>query len=242
MGLNKRLIYQAGGAAGVTNTDNFAPVLYTGNGGTQSITSLDFQPDLVWIKNRDTTEHNILIDVIRQNDTGKFLSSNLTAAPFNTTQPTFNSSGFTAYNLQRVSNTRYLLAMNASGSGSFNIIRIDKQSQPPKAPKELAIAVASGKATLTWTAGDNTETGYDDTHAFLKIWNSQETIELIRKADIVYAHYFLSSSREQAKVASELSYLEEKHKQFFPNNDKILEMLQKFAESENEYKQELRMF
>lgn len=73
----------------------------------------------------------------------------------------FNSSGFTAYNLQRVSNTRYLLAMNASGSGSFNVIRIDKQSQPPKAPKELAIAVASGKATLTWTAGDNTETGYD---------------------------------------------------------------------------------
>ena len=73
----------------------------------------------------------------------------------------FNSSGFTAYNLQRVSNTRYLLAMNASGSGSFNVIRIDKQSQPPTAPKELAITLASGKTTLSWTAGDNTETGYD---------------------------------------------------------------------------------
>ncbi len=73
----------------------------------------------------------------------------------------FNSSGFTAYNLQRISNTRYLMTMNASGSGSFNIIRIDKQNQPPKAPKELAITLASGKATLSWTAGDNTETGYD---------------------------------------------------------------------------------
>ena len=35
-------------------SENFAPVIYTGNGGTQSITSLDFKPDLVWIKNRTT--------------------------------------------------------------------------------------------------------------------------------------------------------------------------------------------
>jgi len=73
----------------------------------------------------------------------------------------FNSSGFTAYNLQRISNTRYLMTVNTTSSASFNIIRIDKQNQPPKASKELAITVESGKATLSWTAGDNTETGYD---------------------------------------------------------------------------------
>lgn len=73
----------------------------------------------------------------------------------------FNSSGYTAYNLQRVSDTRYLLAINASGSGSFNIIRIDKRDQPPKGPKELGIVLSSGTAALTWTAGDATETGYD---------------------------------------------------------------------------------
>ena len=73
----------------------------------------------------------------------------------------FNSSGYTAYSLQRVSDTRYLLAINASGSGSFNIIRIDKQGQPPKGPKELGIDLSSGTAALTWTAGDSTETGYD---------------------------------------------------------------------------------
>ena len=73
----------------------------------------------------------------------------------------FNSGGFTAYNLQRVTNTRYLMTINASGSGSFNVIRIDKQSQPPKAPKELAITLDSGVATLSWTAGDSTETGYN---------------------------------------------------------------------------------
>ena len=73
----------------------------------------------------------------------------------------FNSNGFTAYNLQRVSNTRYLMTINSSASGSFNVIRIDKKALPPKAPTALAITQSSGTATLTWTAGDATETGYD---------------------------------------------------------------------------------
>jgi hypothetical protein len=68
---------------------------YDGTPTNVSFVGTSFQPDLVWLKNRDTTEHNILIDVIRQNDYGKFLSSNLTIPPFNTTQPTFDSNGFT---------------------------------------------------------------------------------------------------------------------------------------------------
>ena len=39
----------------IVPSEHFNPVLYTGNGSTQAITSLDFQPDLVWIKNRTTT-------------------------------------------------------------------------------------------------------------------------------------------------------------------------------------------
>lgn len=67
MGLNKRLIDQAGGAAGVVNTDNFAPVTYTGNGSTQSISSLDFQPDFVWVKKRSggTARDHMVYDSIR---------------------------------------------------------------------------------------------------------------------------------------------------------------------------------
>jgi hypothetical protein len=68
---------------------------YDGTPTNVGFVGTSFEPDLVWIKNRDTTEHNILIDVIRQNETGKFLSSNLTNASFNTTQPTFDSNGFT---------------------------------------------------------------------------------------------------------------------------------------------------
>jgi hypothetical protein len=35
-------------------TDYFNCVTYTGNGSTQSITGVGFQPDFVWIKARET--------------------------------------------------------------------------------------------------------------------------------------------------------------------------------------------
>lgn len=65
------------------------------------------------------------------------------------------------YNIKKVSQNRFQLWQLKSGSNSFVGFTLDKQSQPPKAPKELAITLASGKAALSWTAGDNTETGYD---------------------------------------------------------------------------------
>ena len=47
------------------STDYFNTKLYTGNGSTQSITGVGFQPDLVWIKDRDATNSNPIYDVIR---------------------------------------------------------------------------------------------------------------------------------------------------------------------------------
>ena len=35
------------------------------NGGTQIISSSNFQPDLVWFKNRETTNGQMLIDSVR---------------------------------------------------------------------------------------------------------------------------------------------------------------------------------
>ena len=49
------------------SNDYFTPNLHTGNGSTQSITSLDFQPDLIWIKQRNADQNNRLIDSIRGN-------------------------------------------------------------------------------------------------------------------------------------------------------------------------------
>ena len=62
----------------IVSTDHFNAVLYTGNGGTQSITGVGFQPDLVWVKSRSATNSHVLVDVVR--GVKKALFSDLTNA------------------------------------------------------------------------------------------------------------------------------------------------------------------
>ena len=55
--------------------DHFNTVLYTGNNNTsQNITGVGFQPDLVWVKNRDNVERHHLVDAVRGDN--KVLFSN----------------------------------------------------------------------------------------------------------------------------------------------------------------------
>ena len=74
--------------------------LYTGNGSTQTISGLNFSPDLVWIKNRSnaTGYFHALMDTIRGNT--KILSSNSTAAEATLTAQltSFDSNGFSLGN------------------------------------------------------------------------------------------------------------------------------------------------
>ena len=76
-------------------SNHFNTVLYTGNSGTQSITGLNFEPGLVWIKRRSATEDHAWFDIVR--GTQQQLSSNLTSADYTTTNAvsSFNSDGFT---------------------------------------------------------------------------------------------------------------------------------------------------
>ena len=75
-------------------TDYFETKLYTGNGGTQSITGLDFQPNWVWIKDRDDTFKHILVDSVR--GATKHLASSSSAAEITNTAnvTSFTSDGF----------------------------------------------------------------------------------------------------------------------------------------------------
>jgi hypothetical protein len=77
-------------------TDYFETKLYTGNGGTQSITGLDFAPNFVWLKDRDSSvAFHRLVDTIR--GATKLLYSNGTNAEDTdaTSLTSFNSDGFT---------------------------------------------------------------------------------------------------------------------------------------------------
>ena len=74
----------------------FNTVLWTGNGiDNTSITGVGFQPDFVWVKERNGTEYHNLVDVVRGSD--KLLFSNVTNAEVTDANriESFDSDGFT---------------------------------------------------------------------------------------------------------------------------------------------------
>jgi hypothetical protein len=101
----------------------FQVITYQGNGGTNAITGLSFQPDFVWIKGRSGATDHALYDAVRGST--KDLVSNSTAAE--TTQSTglvsFDSNGFTLGALSKVNtNGATYVAWNwkANGAGVTN--------------------------------------------------------------------------------------------------------------------------
>ena len=88
-------LFRYGGGGGAESTSLFNVVTYTGNGTSQPITGVGFQPDFVWIKSRGTTASHQLQDSVR--GTGKILFSNDTSAEVSyNTITSFDSDGFTA--------------------------------------------------------------------------------------------------------------------------------------------------
>ncbi len=74
---------------------HFDTTLYTGNGGTNNITGLSFEPDWVWMKNRSAVSDHILCDQIR--GLVNLRSNQTTAEQSNGSihLQSFNSDGFT---------------------------------------------------------------------------------------------------------------------------------------------------
>jgi hypothetical protein len=78
-----------------TVSEGFNTVTYTGNGGTQSITGVGFQPDLVWVKGRNETYYHRLTSIgLTQPN---YLATNATDAESsgNNTISSLDSNGFT---------------------------------------------------------------------------------------------------------------------------------------------------
>ena len=75
------------------STDYFNTKLFTGNGSTQSITGVGFQPDWVWYKNRSATANHGLFDAVR--GATKLIQSNASGAEQTVSGVTsFDSDGF----------------------------------------------------------------------------------------------------------------------------------------------------
>ena len=104
-------------------SDHFNTKLYTGNGGTQSITGVGFQPDWVWMKERSETRGHNIQDSLR--GATKYLDSRSDAAEatVSNTLTAFGSDGFSlgSYDdVNKSSQTYVAWNWKANGSGSAN--------------------------------------------------------------------------------------------------------------------------
>jgi len=105
------------------STDYFNTKLYTGTGSAQSISSVGFQPDWVWGKNRSTTNFHALYDAVRGST--KVLQSNTTTVEQTFAQglTSFDSDGFTVGtdgDLNGSGNNIVTWNWKANGQGSAN--------------------------------------------------------------------------------------------------------------------------
>ena len=80
---------------GLVATENFSPLLYNGNGSSQVVTGLDFEPGLVWMKSRNSVNKNVLTNVIRGTDRQLFTDSTDQESVNSNRITSFNSNGFT---------------------------------------------------------------------------------------------------------------------------------------------------
>ena len=110
-----RALQQTGQDTGVVGINNFNSILYTGNGGTQSITTV-FAPDLTWIKAREASASHALFDSIRgiyNIISSESTSSQSDLSPYGLTA--FNSDGFAVSDIASGGN-----AVNGSPGGTYS--------------------------------------------------------------------------------------------------------------------------
>ena len=102
----------------------FNTKLYTGNGGTNAITGVGFQPDFNWLKNRSNTGEHILVDAVRGMYNIRSNSTTAQSANGSSHQQSLDSDGFTVAgtgaNSNANGNTFASWNWKANGAGSAN--------------------------------------------------------------------------------------------------------------------------
>ena len=140
-----------------TEAEGFSTVTYTGNGGTQSIEGVGFEPDLVWLKGRTTAYDHQIYDSVR-GATERLRPSLIEAESTQSTGLTsFDSSGFTLGSLSGINNSsnNYVAWCWDAGSGSAvsNTDGTITSSVKANTAKGFSIATYTGDGTSGSTFG-----------------------------------------------------------------------------------------
>ena len=138
------------------STDYFTPELYVGTGSSRTISTLNFQPDWVWIKNRGTNDRHSLFDAVRA--APNMLTSNAndaqSAEPSELTA--FNANGFTVNNATSVngSSANYVSwNWKANGTGSSNTAGSINSTVSVNTTSGFSIVKYVGNASQSQTVG-----------------------------------------------------------------------------------------
>ena len=114
-----------------TKANSFDTVLYNGTGGSQQITQVGFKPDLVWIKNRGTTNAGVIQDSVRgannyimphstnaENSSTSFVSFDATGFSLTGNGGSWNNSAsnYVSWNWKGLDHDRNLTTINTDGS------------------------------------------------------------------------------------------------------------------------------
>jgi hypothetical protein len=134
--------------------DYFNTVLYTGNGSTQSITGVGFQPDLVWVKSRNDSYNHANWDIVR--GTSNALQTSTTSAEQTIEGVTsFDSDGFTLSTAASAnSNTKTFVAWNWLADNTSGSSNTDGDIN-----STVSVNTTSGFSIVSWTGtGTNPST------------------------------------------------------------------------------------
>jgi len=121
--------------------EHFEAVIYSGTNNSNSITGLEFSPDLIWIKVRDAADNHVLVDTIRGTDSVLFSNSEDQQASSFSRFTSFDSNGFTV----------------DTSDGSWNNSSNDYVAWCWKAG---GTAVSNTDGTLTSSVSANTDAGF----------------------------------------------------------------------------------
>jgi hypothetical protein len=171
MATNKRLIKsndEGGGAS-------FNTVTYTAatTNGTYEITGVGFQPDFIWVKNRDNVENHYLIDSVRglTNMTDKFLQSNTTnsesgaSALVNGTTVTAIEDGFrvvetTINSGEFYFNGRDYVAWCWKAGGYANTFNVLENGSTTSSATAAGAGITAGLNTTNYSVSANRDAGF----------------------------------------------------------------------------------
>ena len=140
---------------------HFNTKLYTGNGGTNAITGVGFQPDFTWIKARSITKDHLLFDAIR-GVTNAIKTNSSAATDTNSDFLTaFGTDGFTGGSQGKINtNSATYESWNWKGGGSAVTNNVGDITS------SVSCNNAAGISIITWTgdgSGTNVGTGFTGT-------------------------------------------------------------------------------